>query len=152
MEYLKTPLGWLKFNCTDHSLKSISFQDPSDSTTASTFSEYGQKVRQQLQEYFKGTRTKFNLNLAPEGTSFQKEVWQQLENIPFGQTISYRELARQIGDPNKMRAVGRANGQNPIPIIIPCHRVIGSNGQLTGYSGGIYRKKWLLRHEGALLL
>lgn len=102
----------------------------------------------QLDEYFKGERREFSLALQPEGTGFQKAVWQQLAAIPYGQTASYGDVARALGNPQAVRAVGAANGQNPISIIIPCHRVIGSNGKLTGYGGGLWRKEWLLEHEG----
>src|SRR6478735_6885937 len=101
----------------------------------------------QLQAYFAGTLETFNLQLAPKGTPFQMEVWQRLRAIPYGQTISYGELARRIGNPNASRAVGLANGSNPIPIVIPCHRVIGSNGKLTGYGGGLPIKEKLLGLE-----
>jgi methylated-DNA-[protein]-cysteine S-methyltransferase len=104
-------------------------------------------VREQLTEYFGGNLQQFDVGLAPTGTAFQKKVWQELSRIPFGSSISYGELARRIGQPAASRAVGRANGQNPISIIVPCHRVIGANGTLTGYGGGIERKKWLLEHE-----
>jgi methylated-DNA-[protein]-cysteine S-methyltransferase len=101
----------------------------------------------QLREYFAGTRTTFDLPLAPEGTPFQKLVWDQLLEIPYGVTRSYGEVARAIGRPAASRAVGAANGKNPIAIIIPCHRVIGADGTLTGYGGGMPTKQWLLEHE-----
>lgn len=101
----------------------------------------------QLQEYFEGTRTAFNLNLNPQGTEFQKKVWKQLEQIPYGKTVSYLELSRQLGDIKAIRAVANANGKNPLWIITPCHRIIGSDGSLTGYAGGLHRKKWLIEHE-----
>ncbi|MCB0212904.1 MAG: methylated-DNA--[protein]-cysteine S-methyltransferase [Anaerolineae bacterium] len=104
----------------------------------------------QLDEYFRGRRDSFELPLEPEGTPFQKAVWQQLLRIPFGQTASYLDIARMVGNAKAVRAVGAANGQNPISVIIPCHRVIGSNGKLTGYGGGLWRKAWLLQHEGVL--
>ena len=106
---------------------------------------------QQIHEYFAGKRQRFDLELAPKGTPFQLAVWNALLEIPYGDTISYAELARRIGKPSAVRAVGAANGANPIPVIIPCHRVIGSNGTLTGYGGGIERKQWLLAHEGRRL-
>lgn len=106
----------------------------------------------QLLEYFERRRTHFDLLLAPRGTPFQQRVWTALLEIPCGVTISYGELATRLGDPKASRAVGLANGRNPISIIVPCHRVIGANGNLTGYGGGLDRKEWLLRHEGALLL
>jgi methylated-DNA-[protein]-cysteine S-methyltransferase len=101
----------------------------------------------QLDEYFRGERTDFDLPLAPRGTEFQCAVWRALLQIPFGETWSYQKLARALGRPDAMRAVGAANGQNPLPIVIPCHRVIGADGSLTGYGGGLALKQWLLKHE-----
>jgi methylated-DNA-[protein]-cysteine S-methyltransferase len=101
----------------------------------------------QLDEYFKGRRQKFSSPLLLEGTDFQKAVWRQLQKIPFGQTASYGDVARAVGSPRAFRAVGNANNKNPIPLIIPCHRVIGSDGKLVGFGGGIWRKEWLLDHE-----
>jgi methylated-DNA-[protein]-cysteine S-methyltransferase len=105
----------------------------------------------QLEEYFAGTRREFDLPLDPFGTPFQQSAWMILRTIPYGKTISYGQQARQLGDPNKARAVGAANGKNPIPIIVPCHRVVGAKGELTGFGGGLDGKRWLLEHEGALL-
>ena len=105
----------------------------------------------QLCDYLDGRRRGFDLPLAPEGTPFQRRVWDELRRIPFGETISYSELARRLGDPKLVRAVGVANGRNPISIVIPCHRVIGADGSLVGYGGGLERKRWLLQHEGILL-
>ena len=107
-------------------------------------------VEIQLDAYFRGTRRTFDLPLAPRGTPFQQRVWAELQRIPFGTTISYGELARRLGNPLLTRAVGTANGANPIGIIIPCHRVIGADGSLTGYAGGLPMKQALLSHEGAL--
>ena len=104
--------------------------------------------RAQLEAYFAGALREFDLPLAAEGTPFQQRVWRALCEIPYGETISYGELARRIGQPTASRAVGLANGQNPIAIVVPCHRVIGANGSLTGYGGGLERKRWLLAHEG----
>ena len=101
----------------------------------------------QLTEYFKGRRQKFSIPLILEGTDFQKAVWRQLQKIPFGETASYGDVARAIGNPKAFRAVGNANNKNPSPVIIPCHRVIGSDGKLVGFGGGIWRKEWLLDHE-----
>ena len=101
----------------------------------------------QIDEYFSGKRKEFLLKLDPQGTNFQKLVWQQLEKIPYGAVVSYGEIASVIGKPKACRAVGSANGRNPIAIIIPCHRVIGSDGRLTGYGGGLWRKEWLIEHE-----
>ena len=103
----------------------------------------------QLKQYFDGSLKEFDIPVKFEGTTFQKSVWLELFNIPYGETVSYLDIAKQVGDPTAARAVGWANGKNPIPIIYPCHRVIGSNGKLTGYGGGLDKKEWLLRHEGA---
>ena len=107
------------------------------------------KAETQLEEYFAGKRKEFELALAFDGTGFQKSVWNALFTIPFGETASYLQIADQIGNRDAVRAVGLTNGKNPISIICPCHRVIGSNGKLTGYGGGLENKEWLLRHEGA---
>jgi methylated-DNA-[protein]-cysteine S-methyltransferase len=103
----------------------------------------------QLHAYFEGHLSEFEVPIRLDGTEFQRQVWSHLRGIPYGETISYGELARRVGSPNASRAVGLANGRNPVAIIVPCHRVIGSNGQLTGYGGGIERKTWLLDHESA---
>ena len=104
-------------------------------------------VAKQLHEYFRGERQSFDLKLAPRGTEFQQDVWRALQRIPYGDTRSYSDIAREIGRPAAVRAVGAANGANPIPIVIPCHRVVGSNGSLTGFGGGIETKRWLLALE-----
>ena len=101
----------------------------------------------QLDEYFKKKRTSFNLKLNPQGTDFQKQVWQSLQQIPYGKTRSYRKQSEALGDVKAIRAVASANGKNPLWIVVPCHRVIGSDGSLTGYAGGLWRKRWLLEHE-----
>ncbi|WP_172566141.1 methylated-DNA--[protein]-cysteine S-methyltransferase [Vibrio navarrensis] len=101
----------------------------------------------QLNEYFSGKRTQFDLPIAAKGTAFQMQVWQALTTIPYGETWSYQELANAVGNPKAVRAVGLANGKNPVSIVVPCHRVIGKNGKLTGYAGGIERKQWLLERE-----
>jgi methylated-DNA-[protein]-cysteine S-methyltransferase len=110
------------------------------------------EARRQLDAYFNGELTTFTLALAPVGTPFQQRVWTALRDIAFGATVSYGDIARRIDAPDAVRAVGAANGRNPLSIIVPCHRVIGSRGALTGFGGGIERKRWLLQHEGALLL
>jgi len=111
--------------------------------------EHTARLARELDEYFAGTRRHFDTPLAPNGTEFQKTVWNALREIPYGETRSYAEQARRLGAPAAIRAVAAANGQNPIAIVIPCHRVIGTDGKLTGYAGGLWRKEWLLRHEGA---
>ena len=109
-----------------------------------------QAAEAQLGEYFAGRRRRFELPLAPQGTPFQRQVWQALAGIPYGATVSYAQLARQIGNPAGLRAVGAANGRNPLPIVLPCHRVIGADGELTGFGGGLPVKQFLLQLEGAL--
>ena len=104
----------------------------------------------QLGDYFAGTRTGFDLPTAPAGTPFQQRVWAALQAIPFGETTTYLAIARALGDPNATRAVGAANGRNPLGIVVPCHRIVGADGSLTGYAGGLDRKRWLLRHEDAV--
>ncbi len=106
-----------------------------------------QRVIRQLEEYFRGQRRQFELELSPEGTAFEQSVWSEIRRIPFGETESYGNVARRLGDPSMARAVGLANSRNPIAVIIPCHRIIGSDGDLTGYAGGLDRKKWLLSLE-----
>jgi methylated-DNA-[protein]-cysteine S-methyltransferase len=108
------------------------------------------ETARQLNEYFAGRRREFDLPLRLQGTAFQNRVWQELTEIPYGATWSYGQLAKRLGNPNASRAVGLANGQNPISILVPCHRVIGADGSLTGYGGGLERKHWLLTHEGAI--
>jgi methylated-DNA-[protein]-cysteine S-methyltransferase len=107
-------------------------------------------ARAQLDAYFAAEITSFDLPLSPQGTPFQQRVWAALRDIPFGETTSYGELARRIGDPKAVRAVGAANGRNPLPLVVPCHRVIGADGSLVGFGGGMDRKRWLLQHEGAV--
>jgi methylated-DNA-[protein]-cysteine S-methyltransferase len=105
------------------------------------------EAKEQLSAYFAGTLTEFDLPLQMQGTPFQQSVWEALKTIPYGTTMSYGELAQQLGQPKASRAVGLANGRNPVSIVVPCHRVIGANGKLTGYGGGVERKQWLLNHE-----
>ncbi|MBC2838343.1 methylated-DNA--[protein]-cysteine S-methyltransferase [Robiginitalea sp. SC105] len=144
---LQTPLGMATILGDRNGIRAIRVTDHSegeDSIPPALAEACGQ-----LREYFNGERTVFDLPLAPEGTDFQQTVWQALLGIPYGKTISYMDLAKQLGDPAAIRAVAAANGKNPLWIVIPCHRVIGSDGSLTGYAGGIHRKKWLLNHESA---
>ena len=143
---VKTPVGFLKLTSDSNYLLSVSFSDsPIDSSTISP--PILTETSKQLNEYLLGKRKKFNLKIKPIGTEFQQKVWEYVKDIPFGETASYLEIAKQTGSEKNTRAVGLANGRNPIPIIIPCHRVIGSNGKLTGYAGGLERKRWLLQHE-----
>ncbi len=150
IQNLDTPIGsmQLSFN-SELELLAAEFKEsgePGYNTSGHEFQEIKNTVKQ-LTEYFEGTRTQFNLKLSPVGTEFQKRVWKELQEILFGKTTSYQKMANQLGDPKVIRAAASANGKNPIAIIIPCHRVIGSDGSLTGYAGGLHRKKWLLDHE-----
>ncbi len=144
--HIHTPLGIAKLEGDKSGLASITVLN--DDIPASTvIPELLEDVVYQLQEYFEGTRDSFSLKLSPNGTEFQKRVWDALQDIPYGKTISYLELSKTLGDVKAIRAVAAANGKNPLWIVIPCHRVIGSDGSLTGYAGGLHRKKWLLDHE-----
>ncbi|MCJ7467704.1 MAG: methylated-DNA--[protein]-cysteine S-methyltransferase [Maribacter sp.] len=143
---IRTPLGISKIEGDSQGLNAIRVLD-SDETLTEVIPEVLEDAVYQLREYFEGKRKVFSLTLNPEGTEFQKKVWKALLDIPFGKTISYLELAKLLGDVKAIRAVAAANGKNPLWIVVPCHRVIGSDGALTGYAGGLHRKKWLLEHE-----
>ncbi|PQB02961.1 methylated-DNA--[protein]-cysteine S-methyltransferase [Aureitalea marina] len=143
----ETPLGPMILEMDDSGIQLLEFTEKSITPTNTSPSEELQKAIEQIRDYFDGKRSSFDLALAPKGTDFQRKVWQELINIPYGKTISYQELANRLGDPLVIRAAASANGRNPIAVIIPCHRVIGSDGSLTGYAGGLHRKKWLVEHE-----
>jgi methylated-DNA-[protein]-cysteine S-methyltransferase len=154
--YLETPIGPLLIAGGDRvwRIEFPSNGEPRKPRAGWVKSSTGalEEAARQLREYFLGSRREFDLPLAPEGTDFQRTVWRELRKIPYGQTISYGELARRIGNANASRAVGAANGANPIPIVIPCHRVIGANGKLTGFGGGLPIKEKLLALEGRYAL
>ena len=144
--FIHTPLGIAKLEGDAAGLASITVLD--DKLPESTvIPEELEDAVYQLREYFNGQRQTFSLALNPTGTDFQKRVWAALQEIPFGKTVSYLQLSETLGDAKAIRAVASANGKNPLWIVIPCHRVIGSDGTLTGYAGGLHRKKWLLNHE-----
>jgi methylated-DNA-[protein]-cysteine S-methyltransferase len=144
--YYKSPIGSVKITGSEKGISSIKLMDE-DILAKSNISDFLGECIKQLDEYFRKERTEFQLKLNPQGTEFQKEVWKALLNIPYGKTITYSQQAKDLGDIKKIRAVAAANGKNPVWIVIPCHRVIGSDGNLTGYAGGLWRKKWLLEHE-----
>lgn len=144
--YLKTPLGIAEISGDVDGITSISILDIEKETSTDIPQELQLPVKE-LNEYFDSKRTDFTFKLNPKGTDFQQKVWQELSQIPFGKTVSYMDLAKKVGDIKAIRAVASANGKNPLWIVIPCHRVIGSDGSLTGYAGGLWRKKWLLEHE-----
>ncbi|MFO7695095.1 MAG: methylated-DNA--[protein]-cysteine S-methyltransferase [Vicinamibacterales bacterium] len=150
--YIDTPVGKLMLaGCDDHGLRYIAFQcgkgalapKPEWKQSAAPF----RAVERQLREYFQGKRTEFDLPLHPKGTPFQQSVWKALLKIPYGKTRSYGDIAKAIGRPTAVRAVGLANGRNPLPIVVPCHRVIGASGKLVGYGGGLHVKQALLDRE-----
>jgi len=144
---LETPIGALQIAGTEAGISAITFLDDPAPASESIPPDLAECARQ-LEEYFAGTRKEFTFELLPQGTPFERRVWAHLLDIPFGETRTYMQIAEALGDPKSIRAVGRANGRNPIAIVVPCHRVIGSNGDLVGYGGGLWRKEWLLSHEG----
>lgn len=149
-EYMDTPLGEMELTSNSTHLLSVLFVKNGKHALEKqpvAFSAINEKTKKQLISYFNKEQLNFDLPLSPAGTEFQKQVWNELLKIPFGTTISYLTLAKKLGDENVIRAAASANGKNPIAIIIPCHRVIGSDGKLVGYSGELWRKKWLLDHE-----
>ena len=143
---IDTPLGIAEIKGDANGISSVSVLNNYETVSPVIHDEL-QDCAFQLQEYFKGERTSFSLKLNPQGTDFQQRVWNELLNIPFGNTMSYLQLSQQLGDVKAIRAVASANGRNPLWIIVPCHRVIGSDGSLRGYAGGLSRKQWLLEHE-----
>ncbi|MBD5780598.1 methylated-DNA--[protein]-cysteine S-methyltransferase [Pelagicoccus sp. NFK12] len=151
---LDTPIGSCRLLACEAGLCSIAFLDedePQSLSSGRCANPHLEQAIEQLSAYFAGQLTKFEVQLAPEGTAFQKRVWQRLSAIPFGVTKSYGQIAREIGQPNASRAVGGANNRNPIPVIVPCHRVIGSGNTLVGFGCGLWRKQWMLEHEGIAL-
>jgi methylated-DNA-[protein]-cysteine S-methyltransferase len=142
---IKTPLGIAKIMGDEDGISVISILDGGE--VSSMIPVVLQEAVSQLNNYFEGKRTHFDFKLNPKGTEFQQKVWNGLLEIPFGKTMSYLELSKKLGDVKAIRAVASANGKNPLWIVVPCHRVIGTDGSLTGYAGGLWRKKWLLEHE-----
>jgi len=147
VEYLKTPIGFLKIQATDDAINAIAFVGAGE---ANNPNELTKRAANQLSEYFAGKRTKFSLPLAQSGSEFQQHVWRLLAEIPFGKALTYLQLAELFGNAKAIRAVAAANAKNQFAIVVPCHRVIGADGALTGYAWGLEKKEWLLRHEGAL--
>jgi methylated-DNA-[protein]-cysteine S-methyltransferase len=144
--YINSPIGTIRLQHSGKGLCSLVFMDHQLPET-DNYPEL-KECKKQLNEYFTGTRKEFELQLDLSGTDFQKLIWNELLKIKFGQTVTYSNIAGKIGDSKSIRAVGRANATNPVSIIVPCHRVIGADGSLTGYAGGLWRKSWLLEHEG----
>ncbi len=148
--FFKSPIGPLRLVAENGALSSLEFYQKIPDFLPQP-DPFLQRVMTQLDEYFHHERYRFDIPLAPKGTPFQKKVWQALLNVPYGRTASYKEIAIAIGHPKAYRAVGLANGRNPIPIIIPCHRIVRANGDLGGFSSGLYVKRWLLKHEGIVI-
>ena len=142
---IKTPIGIATIEGDESGIAIISIAD--EGIVSQGIPTVLQEAVTQLQDYFAGQRSYFDFKMNPKGTEFQQKVWRGLCEIPFGKTISYLELAKQLGDVKAIRAAASANGKNPLWIVVPCHRVIGTDGTLTGYAGGLWRKKWLLEHE-----
>jgi len=149
-DYFDSPIGTVEIGVLAECVTILEFVDR-PGQTAEHESQVLHMAMEQVKAYFEGRLTVFDLPLDMAGTPFQQSVWQALLDVPFGRTASYQQIADAVGNPRAVRAVGAANGQNPVSIIVPCHRIIGKNGSLTGYGGGIWRKEWLLRHEGVLL-
>jgi len=143
---INTPLGIAEIIGDEDGISSVTILNTNEIIT-DIIPEELQDCVYQLKEYFNGEREHFSIKLNPQGTEFQKRVWEEIQIIPYGKTLSYLELSKQLGDLKAIRAVANANGKNPLWIIVPCHRVIGSDGSLTGYAGGLHRKQWLLEHE-----
>ena len=143
--YINTPLGIAAITGDVHGVSEITVLEEGE--VSAQIPVFLRDAVQQLQEYFNSQRTDFTFKLNPKGTDFQQKVWNALLDIPFGKTRTYLEQSKFLGDPKAIRAVASANGKNPLWIVVPCHRVIGSDGSLTGYAGGLWRKKWLLEHE-----
>jgi methylated-DNA-[protein]-cysteine S-methyltransferase len=143
---MNTPAGILLIQASTQGIRQVDFIETDQAELHPN--ELTIRCKKQLQEYFEGKRTSFDLPLDQQGTTFQKSVWNELAKIPFGQAVSYRDIADMVNNRKAVRAVGAANGKNSIAIIVPCHRVIGADRTLTGYAGGLQRKAWLLEHEG----
>ncbi len=144
-DHLETPVGKMQITANQQAVTSIYFVDKTDAVNPNGITA---RAKQQLQEYFDGERQQFDLPLQARGTKFQQQVWDALCSIEYGQTCSYSDIAVMIENPKAVRAVGAANGKNPLTIVVPCHRIIGRDGSLTGYASGTQRKSWLLNHEG----
>ena len=150
VSYYDSPIGLIEIVGTSTTITELNFVD--NRHQGSTSHPTVRQAKKQVAEYFEGARREFDLRLDMKGTEFQKLVWQRLLTVPYGRTASYQDIAKGIGRPAAIRAVGAANGRNPVAIIVPCHRIIGKNGHLVGYGSGIWRKEWLLKHEGYLLI
>ncbi len=152
----ESPLGSLRIFAGEQGISHIQFSGQKELPATVVSNAIVEQCVVELHEYFEGKRTQFNVTLTPVGTPFEEKVWETLIQVPYGETCSYLEIANRMNNPKAIRAIGRANGANPIAIVIPCHRVVGADGSLVGYSGELWRKRWLLDHEarvtGSILL
>jgi methylated-DNA-[protein]-cysteine S-methyltransferase len=149
VKYVESPIGIIEIAGTGDAITDLNFVDKKQKADLPSNTVIDEAAGQ-LREYFNGDREEFTVPLDLEGTEFQKTVWRALLTVGYGRKVSYKYISEAVGNPKAVRAVGAANGKNPVSIIVPCHRIIGSDGSLTGYGGGIWRKEWLLRHEGCL--
>ncbi|MFA6059680.1 MAG: methylated-DNA--[protein]-cysteine S-methyltransferase [Taibaiella sp.] len=148
--HYQSPIGLIEITASDSGLLSVSFRDETEEiNTIASANDITKQTAEYLVEYFAGNCQTFDVPLAPVGTAFQQQVWKELVKVPFGKTDTYSSIANKLNNPLSVRAVGAANGKNPIAIIVPCHRIIGASGHLTGYAGGLWRKEFLLNLEGA---
>lgn len=151
LAYYNSPIGLLAIAGNDYCISQIRFTDGFTVRPSASLPAEVTKCLKELDEYFEQKRNTFSVRTAPEGTEFQKKIWRLVQTVEFGKTASYLDLAKKYGDVKSIRAVGKANSANPIVIIIPCHRIVGTDGELVGYTGGLERKKWLLNHEKATM-
>jgi len=147
--YYQSPIGLIEIISDEDSITALSFVEEASDAHAAVAPDVLQTALQQIEEYFQGKRREFQLSLGARGTGFQEQVWKQLREVPYGETACYGDIAAKIGNAKASRAVGGANNKNKIAIITPCHRIVGADGSLTGYAGGLWRKEWLLQHEKA---
>lgn len=145
--YYQSPVGLIEIMSDENCITALSFVEETSGTNETAFPEVLQKALKQVEEFFQGKRKEFQLELEAKGTEFQQQVWKQLVEVPYGETACYGDIAARLGNAKASRAVGGANNKNKIAIIIPCHRIVGADGSLTGYAGGLWRKEWLLQHE-----
>jgi methylated-DNA-[protein]-cysteine S-methyltransferase len=147
--YYSSPIGWIEITATGEGITSVLFVEKQTAAVSESLPECITKCQTQLDEYFKGTRRTFDLPLIVKGTQFQMQVWEELAHIPYGKLTTYKALAHKLKTPAAIRAIGNANSRNQLCLIIPCHRVVGSDTNLVGYAGGIWRKEWLIEHEAS---
>ncbi len=149
VSYYSSPIGWIEIAATHEGISSVLFVDKQTKAVSENLPVHITKCQAQLDEYFKGNRQHFDLPMIVKGTQFQMQVWEELAHIPYGKLTTYKALAHKLKTPAAIRAIGNANSRNPLCLIIPCHRVVGSDTNLVGYAGGLWRKEWLIEHEAS---